>query len=119
MLVLLTHRKADFRFQEEPEPVGDGSECVESIDLPDDRDVDSVRVDPSLPPSDRGNSATVKGHLTGVASQGWPYLTGGTTTEPKGETIDVALIPYHDWANRGPATMRVWIPTSSAPSGSI
>ncbi|WP_346335416.1 hypothetical protein [Microbacterium testaceum] len=24
----------------------------------------------------------------------------------------VALVPYHDWGNRGPSTMRVWIPTS-------
>lgn len=26
--------------------------------------------------------------------------------------IDVALVPYHDWAQRGPSTMRVWIPLS-------
>ncbi len=26
------------------------------------------------------------------------------------EPTDVALIPYHQWANRGPSTMRVWLP---------
>ena len=41
----------------------------------------------------------------------WPY------NAPKGELPDnrdfrVALIPYHDWANRGPSTMRIWIPAS-------
>ena len=41
----------------------------------------------------------------------WPYNT------PKGELPDsrdirVALFPYHDWANRGPSTMRIWIPAS-------
>jgi hypothetical protein len=25
----------------------------------------------------------------------------------------VALYPYHDWANRGPSTMRVWMPVAS------
>jgi DUF1680 family protein len=30
--------------------------------------------------------------------------------DPIGE---VPLIPYHDWANRGPSTMRVWIPASA------
>ncbi|MGB3376868.1 MAG: beta-L-arabinofuranosidase domain-containing protein [Microbacterium sp.] len=25
---------------------------------------------------------------------------------------EVRLIPYHDWAQRGPSTMRVWLPTS-------
>ncbi|WP_460796336.1 glycoside hydrolase family 127 protein [Microbacterium sp. GXF0217] len=29
-----------------------------------------------------------------------------------GAASDVALIPYHSWAQRGPSTMRVWIPTS-------
>ncbi|WP_156145936.1 beta-L-arabinofuranosidase domain-containing protein [Microbacterium sp. MEJ108Y] len=27
------------------------------------------------------------------------------------EVNEVALVPYHDWAQRGPSTMRVWIPT--------
>ena len=27
-------------------------------------------------------------------------------------TEQVALVRYHDWAGRGPSTMRVWIPTS-------
>ncbi|MFK4850034.1 glycoside hydrolase family 127 protein [Microbacterium sp. ZW T6_19] len=29
-----------------------------------------------------------------------------------GDTADVALIPYHSWAQRGPSTMRIWLPTS-------
>ena len=24
--------------------------------------------------------------------------------------VPVALVPYHDWAERGPSTMRIWIP---------
>ncbi|WP_157534288.1 beta-L-arabinofuranosidase domain-containing protein [Microbacterium sp. Leaf320] len=28
-----------------------------------------------------------------------------------GEAVDAPLIAYHDWARRGPSTMRVWIPT--------
>lgn len=27
------------------------------------------------------------------------------------EVTEVALVPYHDWAQRGPSTMRVWVPT--------
>ncbi|WP_425546271.1 hypothetical protein [Agrococcus versicolor] len=26
--------------------------------------------------------------------------------------MEVALVPYHAWARRGPSTMRVWMPTS-------
>lgn len=29
-----------------------------------------------------------------------------------GEVAEALLVPYHDWAQRGPSTMRVWIPTS-------
>ncbi len=29
-----------------------------------------------------------------------------------GDTVDAPLIPYRDWARRGPSTMRVWIPTT-------
>nr|WP_251050582.1 MULTISPECIES: beta-L-arabinofuranosidase domain-containing protein [unclassified Microbacterium] len=29
-----------------------------------------------------------------------------------GEVADAALVPYHEWARRGPSTMRVWLPTS-------
>ncbi|KJL23023.1 Non-reducing end beta-L-arabinofuranosidase [Microbacterium foliorum] len=28
-----------------------------------------------------------------------------------GDVATVPLVPYHDWAQRGPSTMRVWVPT--------
>ncbi|WP_157559942.1 beta-L-arabinofuranosidase domain-containing protein [Microbacterium sp. H83] len=28
-----------------------------------------------------------------------------------GDVVDTPLVAYHDWARRGPSTMRVWIPT--------
>jgi DUF1680 family protein len=31
---------------------------------------------------------------------------------PGGQSGDVALVPYHGWAERGPSAMRVWIPTA-------
>jgi uncharacterized protein len=41
-----------------------------------------------------------------------------TTLERTGlglsEPFEVALIPYHRWANRTPGAMRVWLPTASA-----
>ncbi|ERK71374.1 hypothetical protein N136_02291, partial [Leifsonia aquatica ATCC 14665] len=40
----------------------------------------------------------------------WPYATApaGSAAEP----ADVALVPYNEWAERGPSTMRIWIPES-------
>lgn len=41
-----------------------------------------------------------------------PWHYGGPDPEPAGdgEVLEVPLVPYHDWAERGPSTMRVWLP---------
>jgi len=44
----------------------------------------------------------------GLVGDAWPYGPAGE--RPVERTASVPLIPYHDWANRGPSTMRVWIP---------
>ena len=40
----------------------------------------------------------------------WPYRA--STAPEIVDTDAVPLVAYHDWGNRGPSTMRVWIPTS-------
>jgi DUF1680 family protein len=37
----------------------------------------------------------------------WPY---GDPPAERGARHALTLIPYHTWANRGPSTMRVWMP---------
>ena len=32
--------------------------------------------------------------------------------EAEAPPVEVPLVPYHEWAERGPSTMRVWIPTT-------
>jgi DUF1680 family protein len=54
--------------------------------------VDDLRIDPDAP----------------RASEHRPDLLGGVTVVTAGE---LTLVPYYAWANRGPAPMRVWIPT--------
>ncbi|WP_421732264.1 glycoside hydrolase family 127 protein [Cellulomonas sp.] len=76
--------------------------CVESVDLG--SDVEGARL---------SGVTEVDGHVLAtmvVAAQddaAWPY---GERAEPAGTTAEVPLIAYHDWANRGPSTMRVWLP---------
>lgn len=48
---------------------------------------------------------------------GEPVDDGGVVHLPlrhrsSGEVIDAVLVPYHDWAHRGPSTMRIWLPTA-------
>lgn len=42
------------------------------------------------------------------ADAAWPY--GTRPSQPDGARTQAPLIAYHDWANRGPSTMRVWLP---------
>ncbi|MES4903350.1 MULTISPECIES: beta-L-arabinofuranosidase domain-containing protein [unclassified Streptomyces] len=98
--------------------------CAESVDLPDGHEADAVRVDPSAPPRDgRGpdgadGTVIVAGELAGHAERGeapWPYAPLGhpdTAPPPATGRAEIVLVPYRSWANRGPSTMRVWLPTA-------
>jgi uncharacterized protein len=85
--------------------------CVESVDLPGERHVDDVRVDPSQPPREVDVGVAVSGHLIDPPDGEWPYFDSDGAA-PAGEGADIPLVPYNSWANRGPATMRVWLPTA-------
>lgn len=108
--------------------------CLESVDLAAvglgsagdglagggaDGGVDDIVVDASVPPWEvdgvvyvragrRGAGAADSGDTGAV---GWPYAGAADVDPAPGpELHDVPLVAYHDWANRGPATMRVWLP---------
>jgi hypothetical protein len=96
--------------------------CAESVDLPGDADVDVVRVDPSVAPVDRDGEVVVAGALVEPVDEGWPYWAAPGTHPPASASnasggarrdTEIVLRPYHSWAERGPATMRVWLPTTS------
>lgn len=82
--------------------------AVESVDLPRDLDVnDLVVLDPEPRPAADG--VLVELGVRGRAADAWPYAAG-TETPPVESIGAIPLRPYRRWGNRGPATMRVWIP---------
>lgn len=102
--------------------------CAESVDLPDGRDVDAIRVDPSVEPQDgpddggdtgdtddtRG-TVVVAGDIDAHAERpepGWPYEPLDRPVARSADRTEIVLVPYHSWASRGPSTMRVWLPTA-------
>jgi uncharacterized protein len=89
--------------------------CAEPVDLPGKRSVDLIRVDPAVPPRDRDDAVVVAGELIDPPEPAWPYDSETPARDsPTGSTpVEVPLIPYHRWANRGPSTMRVWLPTTT------
>jgi uncharacterized protein len=84
--------------------------ALESADLPPGWTVNEITADPgSIGISEE--SATIDVYRRPPASAGWPYQAEPDGQE--GERVRARLIPYHQWANRGPGTMRVWLPIRS------
>ncbi|MBB1483006.1 glycoside hydrolase family 127 protein [Tessaracoccus sp. MC1865] len=79
--------------------------ALESTDLG--AEVARAQVDVSAGIVD-GAEPSVTIRLTEPAHAEWPY--GEAPQEAAGELRQTVLIPYHRWGNRGPATMRVWLP---------
>lgn len=80
--------------------------CLESTDVASAGSVDEVRATGELRDIDGVVTVGVRRMVTPEHS--WPY--GLSVAEVVPETESVQLVPYHSWANRGPSSMRVWLP---------
>ncbi len=103
--------------------------CAESVQGdPAGVDLDTFRLDPGTPPVDvpaEGPSdVPVAVRVRGVVvapedAKDWPYppadapASAGTVPGTVVGEAEVDLIPYYAWSNRGPSTMRVFIPVAS------
>jgi DUF1680 family protein len=83
--------------------------CLESVDLPG-VELSRVFIDPTTTPRrTTDDGVTVRATVRYADGDGpWPY--GDEQPALPEEPRDVELIPYHRWAERGPSTMRVWLP---------
>ncbi len=81
--------------------------CLESVDLPGGRSVDDFVVDVAVPPAEADGVVMAAGALHADDPAAWPYGPAGDWG--RSTAARVALRPYHDWANRGPSTMRIWL----------
>jgi hypothetical protein len=105
--------------------------ALESVDLPDGVLLDQVRLDPAVAPRAQGDGAVVRAAVVPLPAGGAgtpPFGSGGpgSAPAPPSDTgapvptsdtgvpapLDLTLVPYHRWAERGPSTMRVFVPTA-------
>jgi DUF1680 family protein len=87
--------------------------ALESVDVPGAASVDDLRVDTSRPPVLAGGRVTVRCRRAHPHDHDWPYREDPAESAPAMDgALDVPLVAYHAWANRGPSTMRVWLPVS-------
>jgi DUF1680 family protein len=89
--------------------------CAESAG--DEPPLAEVAVRPGAPLTEHAEDGVVELETEAVigspAAGPWPYRSGPDGWDGDRDTESGAalrLIPYHRWGNRGPATMRVWLP---------
>jgi hypothetical protein len=90
--------------------------CLETVDLigrADSAAFGDLVVDASRAPYEKDGRVWVRLLDATSAADPWPYESMDEVVAPT-ETagVDVPLVAYHDWAERGPSAMRVWIPTA-------
>lgn len=85
--------------------------CVESVDLPGGANVDAVEVEPDAGIEEHDGVVSVSGRLVALDEGHWPYRHN-PASPVSDEESELPLAPYHGWGNRGPSTMRVWMPVS-------
>jgi DUF1680 family protein len=88
--------------------------CLESIDLPKDVRILDVSIasnanftpttDPRLP-----NITTLKGRAIATKSTSWTTELYRDKSPAESREIDIQLVPYFTWDNRGKSEMTVWI----------
>ncbi|MDR2374750.1 MAG: glycoside hydrolase family 127 protein [Bifidobacteriaceae bacterium] len=104
--------------------------CAESSDLPGGLTVNDVEVDPAGEVALTEAGAVIAGSAIRAAEPDtWPYAPPEPAPDaakvrldadpaaPGPEPLPITLIPYFDWGNRGPSTMRVWLPKRTAGPG--
>jgi len=86
--------------------------ALESVDVGGDADVTDLALAPGATPFERDGRVWIDVVDRGDDGAGWPY--GRADEEPaKAASRSVPLVTYHEWAERGPSTMRVWIPAAT------
>lgn len=96
--------------------------ALESVDVPVGVSLDAVRLDPGVAPRAHADGAVVRARavpLPGSGSGRPPFgadpgsAGAGAGADAARSELDLPLVPYHRWAERGPSTMRVFVPTTS------
>ena len=86
--------------------------CLESIDLREGHDLTSISIDDLGGLTETVRGARVHARSAQASNRDWPYDRDGAFNAET-DACDVELIPYFEWANRGPSTMRVWLPLAT------
>jgi DUF1680 family protein len=90
--------------------------CLESKDLADDVDISQIIIPQDIVFEPKFDSellqgvTVLKGKAEILKKEDWSKELYKAITPQKPEKIDIRLIPYFAWSNRGVNNMTVWMP---------
>jgi len=90
--------------------------CLESIDLPDGVKMADVAISATTKPEVHfekdllGGVTVLKAQAKVLAGGDWGNTLYREISHQKPKVVDIRLIPYYAWGNRGKSEMTVWIP---------
>ncbi|CAD5989357.1 glycoside hydrolase family 127 protein [Agreia sp. COWG] len=88
--------------------------CLESTDLPPGARIEDVRIDSELALSALADGANARGIMVTPTPDADILPFGKARSIPShSRPVELTLVPYHRWAERGPAAMRIFIPVTS------
>ncbi len=94
--------------------------CLESVDLPEGVRVLDVAIPrnivlkPRYEPRQLGGITVLEGSAGSRNEPGWSYALYREIPATELKAVDLRLIPYYAWGNRGPSEMTVWMPLSES-----
>jgi uncharacterized protein len=94
--------------------------CLESVDLPAGVALADVGISPDVhietqyEASLLGGVTVLKTKATARESDGWDSALYRAIAPARARAIDIRMIPYYAWGNRGDSEMSVWVPLASA-----
>ncbi len=89
--------------------------CVESVQQPGNTDANLFAVDPDGPIKVNVHQLLVSGEVLNFTEGPGHGINVGyrqNFESVRGEKTEIVFSPYWSWANNGPTTMRIWIPTT-------
>src|SRR5690606_3312373 len=90
--------------------------CIESVDLPASISMFDIAIpaqtnfSPKTLKIDESTVVSLEGKAQLTGTQGWENQLYRPITEKEPKTIDIKLMPYFAWGNRGHTDMSVWMP---------
>ena len=90
--------------------------CLESVDLPDGVNITDIAIPPAIKLRNHfdeellGGITILEGKAHVLAGSTWGEVLYRQISHQKPKAIDIRLIPYYAWGNRGKSEMTVWIP---------